>query len=190
MKFFSGALCIAGLMLTTVVHASTPMEFNSTPMEFKGVLWDAPCSVAPESQSQTVSFEEQELMAFQEAPGRGDVENFSVRLNNCSLSSALKVVKIIFEGVRENNMGADADYWLKMGTGPNVGLLAVGILDANGNPVKLGDVSNQGGGTPIDNTSLILNFQAVVQATPAALAAKSVVPGSYSSQANFTLSYE
>lgn len=56
--------------------------------------------------------------------------------------------------------------------------------------MKLGDAHNHRQGTPVDRDTLQFNFKAYVQATPDALAQKSVTPGSYASTANFELFYE
>ncbi|TDN54408.1 minor pilin subunit PapK [Buttiauxella sp. JUb87] len=169
---------------------STPI-LAETPMEFKGVLWESPCELAPESQGQTVLFGDRPLKDFQYPPGRSPEESFSIQLNNCTTTTLYSVVKLTFDGVRETNMGSQSDYWLRMGTGPNVGKLAVGILDVDGtSPLKLGEPHNQGAGTQLDSSTIVLNFKAVVQATPDALADQSVVAGDYSAQANFVLNYE
>lgn len=166
-------------------------SWAETPMEFKGVLLESPCELAPESQGQTVTFADRPLKDFQYAPGRSPAENFSIQLNNCTTTTLYTVVKLTFDGVRETNMGSQSDYWLRMGTGPNVGKLTVGILDVDGtSPLKLGEPHNQGAGTQLDSSTIVLNFKAVVQATPDALADQSVVAGDYSAQANFVLNYE
>lgn len=83
-----------------------------------------------------------------------------------------------------------ADYFLKV-TGSNTGKLAIGLLDTDGTTLmKLGDAHNHRQGTPVDRDTLQFNFKAYVQATPDALAQKSVTPGSYASTANFELFYE
>ncbi|MBN6454181.1 fimbrial protein, partial [Escherichia coli] len=140
--------------------------------------------------NQTVQFLERPVKDFQYAPGRGPAENFSIRLVQCNTNTIWKTVKLKFSGDKESAMKERADYFLKV-TGSNTGKLAIGLLDTDGTTLmKLGDAHNHGQGTPVDRDTLQFNFKAYVQATPDALAQKSVTPGSYASTANFELFYE
>lgn len=157
---------------------------------FDGELLDRPCQIAPGSLNQTVQFLERPVKDFQYAPGRGPAENFSIRLVQCNTNTIWKTVKLKFSGDKESAMKERADYFLKV-TGSNTGKLAIGLLDTDGTTLmKLGDAHNHGQGTPVDRDTLQFNFKAYVQATPDALAQKSVTPGSYASTANFELFYE
>ena len=157
---------------------------------FDGELLDRPCQIDSGSLNQTVRFLERPVKDFQYAPGRGPTESFSIRLVQCNTGTVWKTVKLRFSGDKESAMKELADYFLKV-TGGNAGKLAIGILDTDGaTPVKLGEAHNHGQGTSIDRDTLQFNFKAYVQATPDALAQKSVTPGSYASTANFELFYE
>ncbi|HBA3590908.1 TPA: type 1 fimbrial protein [Escherichia coli] len=157
---------------------------------FNGELLDRPCQVDPASDGQTVQFLERPVKDFQHAPGRGATEDFSIRLIQCNTSTIWKTVKLKFSGDRESAMKEQADYFLKV-TGVNTGKLAIGLLDTDGTTLmKLGEAHNRGQGTPINSNTLLFNFKAYVQATPDALAQKSVTPGTYNSTANFELFYE
>ncbi len=157
---------------------------------FDGELLDHPCQIDSGSLNQTVQFLERPVKDFQSAPGRGPAETFSIRLINCNTTTLWKTVKLVFTGTREDNMEGQADYFLKV-SGINAGKLGIGILDTDGATLmKLGDAHNQGQGTSIDSETLQLNFKAYVQATPGAIAQKSVQAGTYESTANFNLTYE
>lgn len=157
---------------------------------FGGELLDRPCQVDPASDGQTVRFLERPVKDFQYAPGRGPAESFSIRLVQCNTSTIWKTVKLKFSGDRESAMKEQTDYFLKV-TGVNTGKLAIGLLDTDGSTLmKLGDAHNRGQGMPINSNTLLFNFKAFVQATPDALAQKSVIPGNYTSTANFELFYE
>lgn len=157
---------------------------------FDGELVDRPCQVDPGSLNQTVRFLERPARDFWWAPAKSPAENFSIRLTDCDTTSIWKTVKLKFSGDREMNMTGQSDYFLKV-TGVNQGKLAVGLLDTDGtSPLKLGEAHNKGQGGRIDGNSLQLNFKAFVQATPEAVARKSVQPGEYTSVANFELFYE
>ena len=157
---------------------------------FDGELLDRPCQIDSASLNQTVLFLERPVKDFQYAPGRGPTENFSIRLVQCNTGTIWKTVKLKFTGDKESAMKEQSEYFLKV-TGVNAGKLAIGILDTDGTTLmKLGDAHNHGQGTPVDRDTLQFNFKAYVQATPEALAQKSVTPGSYASTANFELFYE
>lgn len=181
----TGIVCLAGCL--PLLFSLSAGAVNVT---FDGELFDSPCQIVPDSLNQTVQFMERPVKDFQYAPGRGPAEGFSIRLLRCDTNAIRKTVKLTFSGNRESGMKERADYFLKV-TGPDAGKLAVGLLDTDGvTPVKLGEVHNHGQGTSIDRDTLQLNFKAYVQATPDALAQKSVTPGGYESTANFELFYE
>ena len=170
------------LLLTLSVGAVT--------VTFDGELLDRPCQIDPASLNQTVQFQERAAKYFHTTPGRGPAEDFSIRLVQCKTATIWKTVKLKFTGDKESAMKEQSEYFLKV-TGVNAGKLAIGILDTDGTTLmKLGDAHNHGQGTPVDRDTLQFNFKAYVQATPEALAQKSVTPGSYTSTANFELFYE
>ncbi|HEI2855253.1 TPA: type 1 fimbrial protein [Escherichia coli] len=157
---------------------------------FDGELLDRPCQIDSGSLNQTVQFMERPAKDFQVSPGKGPAEKFSIRLVNCDTSSIWKTVKLRFRGDKESAMREQSEYFLKV-VGVNAGKLAIGILDTDDiTLLKLGESHNHGQGTFIDRNTLQLNFKAYVQATPDALAQKSVTPGDYASTANFELFYE
>lgn len=157
---------------------------------FDGELLDRPCQIDSASLNQTVQFQERAAKYFHRTPGRGPAEDFSIRLVQCNTATIWKTVKLKFTGDKESAMKEQSEYFLKV-TGVNTGKLAIGILDTDGTTLmKLGEAHNHGQGTPIDRDTLQFNFKAYVQATPDALAQKSVTPGSYASTANFELFYE
>ncbi len=157
---------------------------------FDGELLDRPCQIDSGSLNQTVQFLERPVKDFQVSPGKGPAEKFSIRLVDCNTSSIWKTVKLKFSGDNEPGMKEKSGWFLRV-SGENQGKLAVGLLDTDGvTPLKLGDAHNNSQGTQIEGNSVTLNFKAFVQATPDALAQKSVIPGSYVSTANFELFYE
>lgn len=157
---------------------------------FDGELLDRPCQIDSASLNQTVQFLERAAKYFHRTPGRGPTEDFSIRLVQCNTGSIWKMVKLKFTGNKESAMKDKSEYFLKV-TGVNAGKLAIGILDTDGiTPIKLGEAHNHGQGTLVDRDTLQFNFKAFVQATPDALAQKSVAPGSYTSTADFELFYE
>ncbi|ELO4939518.1 type 1 fimbrial protein [Escherichia coli] len=166
------------------------LSAGAVTVNFDGELLDRPCQIDPASLNQTIQFQERAAKYFHTAPGRGPAEDFSIRLVQCNTATIWKTVKLKFTGDKERAMKEQSEYFLKV-TGVNAGKLAIGILDTDGTTLmKLGDAHNHGQGTPVDRDTLQFNFKAYVQATPEALAQKSVTPGSYASTANFELFYE
>lgn len=167
------------------------LSAGAVTVNFDGELLDRPCQIDPASLNQTVQFLERPVKDFQYVPGRGPAENFSIRLVQCNTATIWKTVKLRFSGDKESAMREQSEYFLKV-TGVNAGKLAIGILDTDGTTLmKLGEAyHNHGQGTPVDRDTLQFNFKAYVQATPDAIARKSVQPGEYNSVANFELFYE
>lgn len=181
----------AGIVRLT---CSLPLWFalsaSAITVNFDGELLDRPCQIAQGSLGQTVEFKARPVKDFQFIPGRSPAQTFKIRLIDCDMTSIWKTVKLKFSGDRESNMAGQADYFLSVG-GVNRGKLAVGLLDTDGATLlKLGAEHNNSQGTPISGNALDLNFKAFVQATPEAIADKSVQPGEYMSIANFELLYE
>ncbi|HHT2664591.1 TPA: fimbrial protein [Citrobacter freundii] len=175
---------IGGLSLFFALSA------DAVNVTFDGELVDRPCQIEPSSLDQTVHFLERPAKDFWKVSAKSPTESFSIRLINCNTTSFWKTVKLKFTGDFEMNMLGQSDYFLKV-TGVNQGKLAVGILDTDGlSPLKLGEMHNKGQGVQINGSILQLNFKAFVQATPDAIAKRSVQPGEYSSVANFELFYE
>ena len=157
---------------------------------FDGELLDRPCQIDSGSLNQTVQFLERPVKDFQVSPGKGPAEKFSIRLVDCDSSSIWKTVKLKFSGLTEPGM-KEKENWFLVVEGVNAGKLAVGLLDTDGvTPLKLGDAHNNRQGTQIEGNTVTLNFKAFVQATPDAIAQKSVQPGEYQSRVKFELFYE
>ncbi|HAX5209945.1 TPA: type 1 fimbrial protein [Escherichia coli] len=174
--------CCLPLLLT--------LSAGAVNVTFDGELLDRPCQIDSGSLNQTVQFLERPIKDFQYAPGRGATEDFSIVLLQCNAGTIWKTVKLKFSGDNESAMEEKADYFLKV-TGVNTGKLGVGILDTDGTTLlKLGDAHNNQQGTLLEGSTVILNFKAFVQATPDAIAQKSVQPGEYTSVVNFELYYE
>ncbi|OWC73286.1 fimbrial adapter papK [Escherichia coli] len=166
------------------------LSAGAVKVSFDGELLDRPCQIDSASLNQTVQFLERPVKDFQYAPGRWPAEKFSIRLIECNTNSIWKTVKLKFSGNKETAMREQSEYFLKV-TGVNAGKLAIGILDTDGTTLmKLGEAHSKGQGTRIEDRTVTLDFKAYVQATPDALAQKSVQPGEYQSVANFELFYE
>lgn len=182
--------CTRAMQLIGALSLLFTISANAVNVTFDGELQDRPCQIDPSSLNQTVEFLERPAKDFQWAPAKSPAEKFSIRLVDCDTNSIWKIVKLKFSGSNEPNMTGRSDYFLRV-TGVNQGKLGIGLLDTDGTTLmKLGEAHNNKQGTSITGKTITLNFKAFVQATPDAIAKKSVQPGNYTSVANFELFYE
>ncbi len=164
------------LMLPALVKANTI---------FEGTLVDSPCQIDPSSNSINVDFLDIPVKNFHFGDGKGYIEKFDIKLINCKPSDINKEVKLYFDGREDGSLSG----YLAV-DGVNDKKLAIGILDTDGvSLLKLKSAHNNGNGTPIKNGVITLSFGAFIQATPEALANKTVVPSNYSAVATFSLIY-
>lgn len=174
------------MLFLVTLCLSALSERAAADMAFTGTLLDMPCQLDPASAGQDVVFLQSALPQFHHAPGRGVSRGFAIRLLNCRPASIGKVVRLVFSGEPEPGVpGA-----LKV-AGGNTGRLAIQMIDTDGQtPLALGEAHRGGKGEMIRAEVLTLNFSAYVQATPEALAARSVTAGEYSAIATFEVSYQ
>ncbi|MEL0552569.1 MULTISPECIES: fimbrial protein [Enterobacteriaceae] len=176
--FFSLVLQVMGMLLV-VGDGRADVVFN-------GNLLDRPCHVDTASLTQDVTFREAAAPLFWIWPAKGYEEPLRIGLVNCYASSLGKVVRLTFRGPGETDLPG----YLAV-SGVNAGRLGIGILDTDGRSLlKLGDAHHQGAGDVVTGKTLMLNFRVFTQATPAAIAQKSVVPGDYSAMVTFELNYQ
>ena len=141
---------------------------------FNGSIIDAPCSIPPTSEKQTV-----EIGAIATAElnggGRSTPRNFNIELEGCDIST-LKTVQATFTGAPSSfSTGALAIN----GTAKNA---AIVITDSGSTQIKLGDKSAEQTLTAGGN---LLRFSAYLQGD----AANTAVPGNYQATVRFKLDY-
>lgn len=163
-------LVMAMGMAAGVANASTPGGTGS--VNFKGQIVDAPCSIKPDSTNQDVEMGAVTVKTLE--AGRSASQPFDLNLESCDASGAK--VGITFDGVRAEN-GNDS---LLMLTGSAKGA-GLGIVDKNGSDLTLGTQADLGTLVAGDNK---LSFTAYLEKVGA-----SIVPGSFTSVANFTMMY-
>lgn len=144
-------------------------------VNFKGQIVDAPCSIAADSTNQ-----EKEMGAITvktlEA-GRSANVPFELHLESCDVTTAHKA-GIIFDGVRAES--GNESLLMLNGTAKGAGL---GIVNKNGDDITLSQEQDMGEVLQGDNT---LNFTAYLEKVGSA----SIVPGNFTSVANFTMTYQ
>lgn len=164
-------LVMAMGMAAGVANASTPGGTGA--VNFKGQIVDAPCSIKPDSTNQDVEMGAVTVKALE--AGRSASKAFDLNLESCDASGAK--VGIIFDGVRAEQ-GNDALLMLS-GSAKGAGL---GIVDKTGADLTLGTQADLGTLVTGDNK---LSFTAYLEK----VATGSIVPGSFTSVANFTMMY-
>lgn len=171
--------------------AFVPIVHSATTMNFDGSLIDTPCKIDQSSLNQNVIFLNSSPRDYWQLPGARPSEKFSIKLIQCDAKSLWKLVKIKFNGQAEPAMGSEQQKYLALLSGANKGKLAIGLIDIDGNyPVILGQSHNGDKGSQLNDGTMLLTFNAFVQATPTAISNRNVVSGGYSATVEFEVSYE
>lgn len=171
--------------LVMMAGAANAAAVTATPggqgkVNFRGQIVDAPCTIKNDSTNQTVEMGAITMSTLD--AGRSALIPFELHLESCELKSDGSAYKasIIFDGVRAVS-GSD-DLLLLNGSAKGAGL---GIIDKNGDDLTLGQGADLGDMLKGDNT---LSFTAYLQKIGGSAA--TITPGSYTSVANFTMTYE
>lgn len=168
-----------------------PVANAATTMNFDGTLIDTPCRIDQPSLNQNVVFLNSSPRDYWKYPAVRPAEKFTIKLIQCDAKSLWKSVKIKFNGQSEPEMGAEQQKYLALSSGVNKNKLAIGLIDIDGNQrITLGENHNGGNGTQLNDGTMLLTFNAFVEATPKAIQDKSVVPGIYNATVEFEVSYE
>lgn len=159
---------------------------GSGTINFKGSIIDAPCSIAP-STGTNGAYQDVDLgqvansvLNANSKAGKSTPADFSIQLENCDVSDTTKdAVKVTFTGTESD---ATTDGLLAIaGTAKGA---SIGIASDTGVLIPLGTASDLHTLLAGSNT---LNFQAYLQGNGGSAV---IVPGEFTSVANFTLAYE
>lgn len=179
---------LAGAIMAVTLAATSAASFAKDQghgvITFKGAIIDAPCSIAQESQYQTVDLDQVSNVALKNG-GKSNPKTFKIELRGCELG-ALKTATATFTG----SPAANPDLLAIKGTAQGASLA---IADHTGALIKLGDASPA---QTLSDGDTFLQFSAYLQgdmvtpggggqATPA-----EIVPGDFETFANFTLAYQ
>ncbi|MCO7578737.1 MULTISPECIES: fimbrial protein [Pseudomonas] len=179
---------LAGAIMTVTLAATSAITFAKDQghgvITFKGAIIDAPCSIAQESQYQTVDLDQVSNVALKNG-GKSSPKTFKIELRGCELG-ALKSATATFTGSPSSN----PDLLAIKGTAQGASLA---IADHTGALLKLGNASPA---QTLSNGDTFLQFSAYLQGdmvTPeggGAAAPAEIVPGNFETFANFTLAYQ
>lgn len=171
-------LAVTMLMAMGIASGAAQAAVAGTPggtgtVNFKGQIVDAPCSIAPGSANQEVEMGAVTVKTLE--AGRSANVPFQLNLESCDTAGTK--VAVLFDGVRAET--GKNDLLMLNGSAKGAGL---GIIDKMGNDLKLGEAADLGELVVGDNT---LSFEAYLNKVGSA----SIVPGSFTSVANFTMMY-
>lgn len=172
---FTKMVIALGLGLTLASAAQAKDEGHGT-VHFNGSIIDAPCSITPESEDQTIPMGQISNLALKDG-GRSEPVKFNIELTQCD-TTTLKSVAVTFAGTPSV---ADADMLAITGSASGA---SIALVTGNNTPVALGTATEAQ--TIIDGGNT-LEFGAYLQGDGASA---TIVPGSFTSTVNFTLAYE
>lgn len=174
MSFFKKNMLVAALFSVSAFAAHAADEGKGT-VTFNGSIIDAPCSITPESAAQDVDLGQISNVTLANN-GSSAPESFTITLASCDADTA-DAVTVTFNGSHD----ADANDLLALsGSASGAG---IAIANKDGSPITLGSPS-----AAIDLIDGLneLTFTAYLKGTDAV---GGVVPGDFSTVADFTLVY-
>ncbi|HHQ6559271.1 TPA: fimbrial protein [Serratia fonticola] len=167
------------LIATVIAFGSVSMahakDEGHGKVTFSGSIVEAPCSIDPESEDQTVKLGQISQTLLSKG-GKSDPEAFSINLENCAVTA--NGVAVTFDGIKSDAVPG----LLAIGEGTAKGA-AVGITRYDGTPIELGVAVD---GLKLDSGDNQLKFAAYMQGTTAS---EGVTAGDFKSEARFTLKY-
>jgi type 1 fimbria pilin len=164
-----------GLVLGFSSMANAADQGQGT-VTFNGSIIDAPCSIAPGSDTQTVEMGQISNVELQNG-GKSFARYFDIKLENCD-TTTLKTVTTTFGGMES---AAVAGLLGITGSAEGAG---IAIVDGSGSVITLGQPTGE---QALVNGNNTLAFSAYLQGSTTPDAIK---PGSFSGVADFTLAYQ
>lgn len=144
-------------------------------ISFTGSIIDAPCSITGDTANQTVDLGEVSNTALTSGEGSSP-KTFHIKLEQCDASAIKEGVQVAFTGAPD---AQNPEILGIAGTASGAGIV---ITNGSGTPIKLGELSPA---QKLGNGQNTLTFAAYLEKD----GASSVVPGDFSSTADFTLTY-
>ncbi|HCH49133.1 MAG TPA: fimbria A protein [Proteus sp.] len=145
-------------------------------VKFVGSIIDAPCSITPDTENQTVPLGQVATSALKDG-GRSNSRDFKISLTNCT-TETYKSVQTTFTGSEATDILAGS-----LGIEGIAKNAAVVITDAGGQQIKLGTPS---AAQTLRDGNNDLNFAAYLQGSTA----EAAVPGDFTAIATFALTYQ
>lgn len=180
---------LAAVILTvgtmSMAHAAVSDQGHGK-VTFKGSINEAPCSISPDTVDQTVDLGAVSNKTLKSG-GKSKPQSFKLTLESCDLGT-MKTVSATFSGSKSKG---NAEL---LGITGSASGASVAITDGTGQLIKLGEASMGRGIQDGDNT---MQFSAYLQGDAdtkgegeGAPVPAVIVPGEFTSVADFTLAYQ
>lgn len=143
-------------------------------INFKGIIINAPCGIAPESADQSIDFG-QISKSHLNGGGISKAQNLDIKLVNCDVTNVTKGVALTFSGNTVNGTATELETTGQTNT-------AI-VINGYGSDIIFGQATDNIKLTNGDNT---LRFQSWVKQA----AGKTAAEGDFTAVANFNLTYE
>jgi type 1 fimbria pilin len=183
------AAVLATMAMGSVVSTAHAANQGNGSVTFTGSIINAPCSIAPESVDQTVNLGSVSNKALANG-NKSSPQSFQIKLQDCDLTGLAKnTVTATFTGTPSK---VNADNLGLTGTAKGASI----VLTQGGTDIKLGEAASA---SKLGDGTNILAFAAYLQGestttTPtggtATTTYSTIVPGDFTSVANFTLAYQ
>lgn len=160
------------LGMTSMAHAD---DVGHGKVKFSGSIIDAPCSIAPGSEDQTVPLG-QISRSLLSGGGHSKAEQFSIELQNCAVEEGKNKVQVTFGGLQA---GENKSLLAINGSATGAGV----AITQEGIPIELGKATKIQSVTEGNTT---LSFAAYVQGSGAS---EDITEGEFQSEASFILTY-
>lgn len=172
------------LLAAVIVFGSVSLAQAAAPdqgsgrITFQGSIIDAPCSIKPDSATQTVQLGQISNVALKNG-GKSEPRSFKIELEGCDFekSDGKNKVSVSFNGTESAGIPN------MLGISGSASGASVVITDGAGTPLKLGEASKAQALLEGDNS---LQFSAYLQGDGASA---TIVPGKFQAWADFKLAY-
>ena len=168
-----------GIVLTPALFYYTSATAAEN-LIMRGTLVDAPCFIRPGDDVITLNFEQiidKFLYRYKRTPSRP----LQIHLEDCDIS-VFKGVKVTFQGLESTALPG----MLKLDAGSLAKGVAVGLENANGNPLPFNVASPT---TALQSGDMVLRFNAYVHGEPDAIINRRIGHGPFTATATFVLDY-
>lgn len=181
------ALALATVAAGSVLNVANAADQGHGTINFMGSIIDAPCSISPDTADQTVNLGQISNRALMNN-GKSTPRAFNIKLEDCDISNLKdKTVTTTFTGTESKAMPG---YLAIAGTASGA---SIAITADDGANIKLGSAATA---AKVQDGKNTLRFAAYLQGNPPVKGSGSattpavIVPGEFTSVANFTLAYQ
>lgn len=177
-------LTLASAIACSSILAAHAADTHNGSVTFNGKIIDTPCSVSQEDLQQTVEFGEISKMTL-DTVGTSDIRTFDITLKNCSLDTAT-AAKIVFNGGTAS--GTNNELLALNGSASGAGI----AVEYSGDKIKFDGATAAVDAAQLstgDNRFAFTSYVAKLP-TPESGTAAEIVTGSFTSTANFVVSYQ